>query len=151
MAAPKIFASKIGLIAATVGSAVGLGNVWRFPAEVQEGGGAAFLIIYICCVVLLGIPVMLSEFALGRAGRSDAVGSLKNIGAGRGWQLVGGWAIAASYIILCFYMVVAGWTFEYLWQSISGGLFEHQKPLQPDSTPTSPPKWRPSSQKATIR
>lgn len=123
MAAPKIFASKIGLIAATVGSAVGLGNVWRFPAEVQEGGGAAFLIIYICCVVLLGIPVMLSEFALGRAGRSDAVGSLKNIGAGRGWQLVGGWAIAASYIILCFYMVVAGWTFEYLWQSISGGLF----------------------------
>lgn len=124
MAANKLFASKIGMIAATVGSAVGLGNVWRFPAEVQQGGGAAFLLIYIGCVVLLGIPVMLSEFALGRAGRSDAVGSMRNIGASRRWSSVGGWAIAASYIILCFYMVVAGWTFEYLLQSISGGLFE---------------------------
>lgn len=76
MAAKKMFASKIGMIAATVGSAVGLGNVWRFPAEVQQGGGAAFLLIYICCVMLLGIPVMLSEFALGRAGRSDAIGSI---------------------------------------------------------------------------
>lgn len=124
MASPRIFASKIGLIAATVGSAVGLGNVWRFPAEVQEGGGAAFLIVYIACVIILGIPVMLSEFALGRAGRSDAVGSLRNVGASLPWQAVGGWAIAASYIILCFYMVVAGWTFEYLWQSVSGGLFD---------------------------
>lgn len=124
MAAKKLFASKIGMIAATVGSAVGLGNVWRFPAEVQQGGGAAFLLIYIGCVMLLGIPVMLSEFALGRAGRSDAVGSMRNVGATRKWSFVGGWAILASYIILCFYMVVAGWTFEYLWQSVSGGLFD---------------------------
>lgn len=124
MAAKKMFASKIGMIAATVGSAVGLGNVWRFPAEVQQGGGAAFLLIYICCVMLLGIPVMLSEFALGRAGRSDAIGSMRNVGASRKWRAVGGWAIAASYIILCFYMVVAGWTFEYLCQSVSGGLFD---------------------------
>lgn len=76
MAKKVTFGSKIGLIAATVGSAVGLGNIWRFPAETQENGGAAFLIIYIGCVLVLGIPVMLTEFSIGRAGGSDAVGSL---------------------------------------------------------------------------
>lgn len=121
--ASKLFASKIGLIAATVGSAVGLGNIWRFPAEAQEGGGAAFLIIYIGCIFLLGIPVMLSEFVLGRSGQSDAVGSLRNIGAGKGWQAVGAWAILASYLILSFYMVVSGWAIEYFMQSVSGNLF----------------------------
>lgn len=121
--AKNLFSSKIGIIAATVGSAVGLGNVWRFPAEAQEGGGAAFLVIYIGCIILLGIPVMLSEFALGRAGRSDIVGSLHNIGAGRGWQAVGAWAILASYLILCFYMVVSGWALEYFIQSATGSLF----------------------------
>ena len=121
--ASKLFASKIGLIAATVGSAVGLGNIWRFPAETQEGGGAAFLIIYIGCIFILGIPVMLSEFVLGRSGQSDAVGSLRNIGAGKGWQTVGAWAILASYLILSFYMVVSGWALEYFMQSVSCNLF----------------------------
>lgn len=118
------FGSKIGLIAATVGSAVGLGNVWRFPAEAQANGGAAFLIVYIACVFLLGVPVMVSEFALGRAGRSDAVGAFKNLGAARPWWGVGVLAVCASYLILCFYMVVAGWTFEYLWGSVGGALYE---------------------------
>lgn len=118
------FGSKIGLIAATVGSAVGLGNVWRFPAEAQANGGAAFLIVYIACVFILGVPVMVSEFALGRAGRSDAIGSFKNIGAPKPWWIVGGLAICASYMILCFYMVVAGWTIEYLWSSITGSLYD---------------------------
>lgn len=118
------FGSKIGLIAATVGSAVGLGNVWRFPAEAQANGGAAFLIVYIACVFILGVPVMVSEFALGRAGRSDAIGSFKNIGAPKPWWVVGGLAICASYMILCFYMVVAGWTIEYLWSSLTGSLYD---------------------------
>ncbi len=123
MAKKAQFSSKIGLIAATVGSAVGLGNIWRFPAEAQANGGAAFLIVYVICVFLLGIPVMIAEFSLGRAGRSDAVGVFKNLGASRKWWVAGGLAILASYLILCFYMVVAGWTFEYLWQSITGGLY----------------------------
>lgn len=118
------FASKLGLIAATVGSAVGLGNIWRFPAETQANGGAAFVLLYVGCVFLLGIPVMLAEFTLGRAGRSDAVGAFKNLGAAKGWQGVGALAILASYLILMFYMVVAGWTLEYLWESLTGGLFE---------------------------
>lgn len=124
MAKKVQFTSKIGMIAATVGSAVGLGNIWRFPAEVQANGGAAFLAVYILCVLILGVPVMLSEFALGRAGRSDAVGVFKRLGAAKAWWGVGVLAIVASYLILSFYMVVAGWTFEYLWQSITGGLFE---------------------------
>lgn len=118
------FKSKFGLIAATVGSAVGLGNIWRFPAEAQANGGGAFLIVYIICVFLLGIPVMVSEFAVGRGGASDAVGAFKNLGAKRPWWLVGGLGVLASYLILCFYMVVAGWTFEYLWQSITNGLYQ---------------------------
>lgn len=120
---PK-FASKIGMIAATVGSAVGLGNVWRFPAEVQANGGAVFLFIYIICIFLLGIPVMTAEFALGRGGESDATGAFRNVTPGRkGWWLTGLLAILASYLILSFYMVVSGWTFEYLIQSITGGLY----------------------------
>ena len=77
MSSKREFASKIGLIAATVGSAIGLGNVWRFPAETQANGGAAFLLIYIACVLLLGVPVMLAEFSLGRSGRSDAIGAFR--------------------------------------------------------------------------
>lgn len=124
MAKKAEFASRLGLIAATVGSAVGLGNVWRFPAEAQANGGAAFLVVYILCVALLGIPVMLAEFALGRAGRSDAIGVFINLKSSKKWLLVGGMAILASYMILWFYMVVAGWTFEYFWQSLTGVLYE---------------------------
>lgn len=118
------FASKIGIIAATVGSAVGLGNIWRFPAEVQANGGAIFLLIYIGCVFLLGIPVMTAEFALGRGGESDAVGVFSHVTPARkNWRLAGLLAIISSYLILSFYMVVSGWTFEYLIQSVTGGLY----------------------------
>ena len=82
MAKKAQFATKIGLVAATVGSAIGLGNVWRFPAVTQENGGAAFLLLYVVCVLLLGIPVMLGEMSLGRGGRSDAVGVFKRLTPG---------------------------------------------------------------------
>lgn len=118
------FGSRCGLIAATVGSAVGLGNIWRFPAETQANGGAAFLLVYILCVLVLGIPVMLAEFSLGRGGQSDAVGVFRRFSPRSKWWVAGGLSILASYIICCFYMVVAGWTLEYLWQSITGELFE---------------------------
>lgn len=118
------FGSKVGLIAATVGSAVGLGNVWRFPAEAQANGGAAFLLIYIVCVAVLGIPVMLSEFSLGRGTGRDAVASFQKLAPRRKWWIGGALATLASYLILSFYIVVAGWTLEYLWMSITGGLYE---------------------------
>lgn len=118
------FISKIGLIAATVGSAIGLGNVWRFPAETQTNGGAAFLLLYIVCVLLIGVPVMLAEFSIGRGGHSDAIGSFKNLSPGKKWWITGAVAGLASYLICIFYMVVAGWTLEYLWASVQGGLFD---------------------------
>lgn len=118
------FGSRLGLIAATVGSAVGLGNVWRFPAETQANGGAAFLLVYIGCVLVLGIPVMLAEFALGRGGQSDAVGVFRRFSPKGKWWGAGLLAIIASYIICCFYMVVAGWTLEYFLQSITGNLYD---------------------------
>ena len=136
------FASKIGLVAATVGSAVGLGNVWRFPAEAQANGGAAFLLVYILCVFLLGIPVMIAEFSLGRAGGSDAVGSFKNLGAKRGWWTVGALSVLASYAILCFYMVVTGWTFEYLVQSVTGYLYEPVNVAKPLGSTLSDSAWQ---------
>lgn len=117
------FSSRLGVIAATVGSAIGLGNIWRFPGETQANGGAAFLFIYILCVFLLGVPVMLAELSLGRAGRSDSVGNFKNLTPGKRWWLVGVIGLLSSYLILSFYMVVAGWTIEYLFDSLSGDLY----------------------------
>lgn len=118
------FKSKLGLIAATVGSAVGLGNIWRFPAEVQAGGGAAFLLAYVLCVCLLGIPVMVAEFSLGRAGRTDAIGAFARVTPRRArWRAVGALSVLTSVLIAVFYMVVTGWTIEYLWQSLSGNLY----------------------------
>ena len=124
MANKNEFATKIGLLAATVGSAIGLGNVWRFPAETQANGGAAFLLLYAVCVLLLGVPVMLSEFALGRGGRSDSIGVFRKLSPNSSWWIIGLLAIIASYIITSYYMVVAGWTLEYLWHSITGGLYD---------------------------
>lgn len=118
------FASKLGIIATTVGSAVGLGNVWRFPAEVQSNGGAAFLLVYFLCVLLLGIPVMLCEFSLGRAGGMDAVNSFRKLTPDKPWWITGVLGILASYLIFSFYLVVAGWTFEYMIQSITGQLYQ---------------------------
>jgi len=118
------FATKLGLIAATVGSAVGLGNVWRFPAETQSNGGSAFLLLYGICVLILGIPVMLAEFSLGRGSRSDAIGAFVKLAPRKKWWLIGLLAVLASYLILCYYMVVAGWTLEYLVESITGGLYD---------------------------
>lgn len=123
MANTSEFSSKIGIIAATVGSAVGLGNVWRFPAETQTHGGAAFLLVYVICVILFGIPVMLGEFSIGRAGKSDAIDSYKKLSPGQPWWISGFLGILCSYLILTFYMVVSGWTLEYLYQSVSGELF----------------------------
>lgn len=117
------FSTKIGLIAATVGSAVGLGNVWRFPAETQANGGGAFLLVYLLCILLLGIPVMLGEFAIGRNGGTDAIGAYKKIAPRSRWWIVGGMGILASYMILCYYTVVTGWTLEYLVNSVTGDLY----------------------------
>jgi len=130
------FSSKLGVIAATVGSAIGLGNVWRFPAEAQANGGAAFLLIYIICVFILGVPMMLAEFSLGRAGGSDSVGNFKNLTPKSKWWIAGTLGLIASYLILSFYMVVAGWTIEYMFDSITGDLYNGYVPASNNQNAT---------------
>ena len=124
MSQKATFTSKLGVIAATVGSAVGLGTVWRFPNEVQSNGGSVFLITYLLCVLLVGIPVMLAEFSVGRGSGSDAIGAYRKLTPRRPWWIVGVISVLAPYLIMMYYMVVAGWTLQYLWMSLSGALFD---------------------------
>ena len=117
------FASKLGIILATAGSAVGLGNVWRFPFMAGHNGGAAFILLYFACIFLLGIPGMLSEFIIGRHSQANAARAYHRISGGqRLWQLVGYLGILTSMIILGFYAVVAGWCLQYLYASVLGHL-----------------------------
>jgi NSS family neurotransmitter:Na+ symporter len=108
----------LGVIATTVGSAVGLGNIWRFPYEAGVHGGCAFLLIYICFILILGIPVICAEFIIGRKTGRNISGAFRVLTRGRFWRLISAIGITAGLVILSFYSVVAGWTMEYIWQSI---------------------------------
>lgn len=116
------FGSKIGIVLATAGSAVGLGNIWRFPSQVGENGGAAFILIYIMCVIFLGLPVMVSEFLIGRHSHSNTAEAYQQLAPGTHWKWVGYLGVACAFIILGYYGVVAGWTLEYTFASITGAL-----------------------------
>lgn len=112
------FASKIGIVLATAGSAVGLGNIWRFPYEAGQNGGGAFLLIYILCIAMLGLPCMLSEFILGRHAGANATRAY----GGMPWKLTGYLGVFTGFIIMGFYSVVAGWTLQYTYASLRGHL-----------------------------
>lgn len=116
------FTSKFGVIAAAAGSAVGLGNIWRFPLVTTQNGGGAFLMLYVGFILVIGIPVMLSEFSIGRRAQLNAFGSFKKLAPKTPWYLVGFLGILTAFAILAFYSTVAGWTLEYLVQAISGKL-----------------------------
>ena len=116
------FGSKIGIILASAGSAVGLGNIWRFPCEVGENGGAAFILVYILCVMFLGIPVMVSEFLIGRRSRANTGGAYEVLAPGTHWKWVGMMGVVTAFLILGYYGVVAGWTLEYMVSSATGRL-----------------------------
>lgn len=116
------FSGKLGIVLATAGSAVGLGNVWRFPYMAGENGGAAFFLLYIGCIMMLGIPGMVSEFIIGRHARANAASAYDKLSNGRPWRLVGYLGILTSIIILGFYAVVAGWCLQYFFTSIAGQL-----------------------------
>lgn len=112
------FVTKTGVIAATVGSAVGLGNIWRFPYEAGVHGGGAFLIIYMVCVFVIGVPVMVAEFVVGRGTHKNALGAFRELAPRSPLRAVAYVGIGASLMILSFYSVVAGWIMEYLYQSV---------------------------------
>lgn len=111
------FGSKIGAILASAGSAVGLGNIWRFPYETGEHGGAAFILIYLVCVLIMGMPVMISEFLIGRHSRANTAGAYKLLAPHTPWRWVGFLGVTTGFLILSYYSVVAGWTLEYTLQA----------------------------------
>lgn len=117
------FGSKMGVLAAAVGSAVGLGNIWRFTYVVGQYGGAAFILVYLICVVVIGIPVMLIEFSLGRRAGTNAAQVFRMKKTKFPWQAGGYLAVATSFIILSFYAIIAGWLFSYIGRSLTGHLF----------------------------
>ncbi len=122
------FGSQLGVILASAGSAVGLGNIWRFPTEVGRGGGAAFILIYLGFIFLLAMPVMLSEFVIGRSARSNAIGAFQRLSPGKPWIAAGIMGVLGGFLVLSFYSVVAGWTLYYTVASAAGQLMSDGQP-----------------------
>ncbi len=123
------FGSKFGVIAAAAGSAIGLGNIWRFPYVAGENGGAAFLLVYLFFILVIGLPVMLSEFTIGRRARLNPFGAFKKLSPGKPWYLVGFMGVVAAFVILAFYGTVAGWTLEYIANALTNS-FEGKSATQ---------------------
>ncbi|HPC99540.1 MAG TPA: sodium-dependent transporter, partial [Bacteroidales bacterium] len=116
------FSTNFGAIAAIAGSAIGLGNIWRFPYVTGENGGGAFLFIYLIFIVSIGVPVMISEFIIGRSTQRNPYGAFRLLAPGKPWFLIGLMGVLAAFFILSFYTTVAGWTLEYFYQSVTGNL-----------------------------
>ncbi|HLU79284.1 MAG TPA: sodium-dependent transporter [Burkholderiaceae bacterium] len=114
------FTSTLGVLAATLGSAVGLGNIWKFPALTGANGGAGFLLVYLFATLLVGLPVMIAEITLGRRARANPIAALKGMAPGRPWWLVGVSGMVAAFMIMAFYSEVVAWVFAYVWKSLEG-------------------------------
>ncbi len=114
------FGSKLGMILATAGSAVGLGNIWRFPYMTGQNGGAVFILIYIICVLMLGVPCMVNEFIIGRHGTSNAARAYAHASGGTSWRYVGYMGVLTGFLITGYYAVVAGWCLQYIFASLMG-------------------------------
>ncbi len=127
MVAPKeTWSGHLGFILATIGSAVGLGSIWKFPYEVGSNGGSAFVLFYLAGLALVVVPLMFAEFAIGRRGGGDAATSIAAVTAGHGapvrWAWLGVLGIAAGLLILSFYSVIGGWTIAYAVETALDGL-----------------------------
>ncbi len=110
--------SRLGFILAAAGSAIGLGNIWRYPYVTGENGGAAFVLLYVGCVLLVGLPVLIAELSLGRHTTLNPVGAFKKLSTSKAWPLVGYLGVITGAGILSFYLVVAGWTLGYIVRTI---------------------------------
>ena len=113
--------SRIGFILAAAGSAVGLGNIWKFPYLAGETGGAAFVLLYLACIIILGLPIMIAEIVIGRHTEKDPVGAFRLIGGGR-WTIVGYMGVLTGFFIMTYYSVVGGWTLGYIVKSATGAI-----------------------------
>ena len=117
------FTSNIGAILAAAGGAVGLGNIWRYPYMLGQNGGGAFLLVNMFFVLMIGIPLMMSEFVIGRRTQSNVVGAYRKMSPDhKGWTVLGYFGIIAAVLIYAFYSVVAGWTLNYIVMASTGHL-----------------------------
>ncbi|GAK04263.1 sodium-dependent transporter [Geomicrobium sp. JCM 19037] len=124
--------TKVGFILAAVGSAVGLGNIWRFPYITGEYGGGSFLLVYLLCIALIGLPVIIAEFSIGKRGQLDAVGSYRKTAPSKPW-VIGGWlAVATSFLIVSFYAVITGWVLHFMFGYLTGSIQQVETGGAPD-------------------
>lgn len=121
-----LWASRMGFVLAASGSAIGLGNVWKFPYITGQNGGGAFVLIYLVCIFIVGLPIMLAEFTLGRKTNLNPVGAFKTLEPKSPWVGVGYMGVVAGFLILSFYGVVGGWTLAYIVKSFSQSVLEFQ-------------------------
>ncbi len=125
----ELWSGRLGFILSNIGAAIGLGSIWKFPYEVGTNGGGAFIFFYVLGLALIVFPLMLVEFAIGRQGRSDAIGSIAAVAAGNGasksWGAIGAIGIATSFLVLSFYSVIGGWSLYYVAAIIFQGLSGH--------------------------
>lgn len=120
--------SRLGFILAAAGSAIGLGNVWRFPTMAGKSGGAAFVLIYLLCVLFIGLPVLLAELTVGRCTQKNPVGAFERLAPETGWKGVGALGVLTGVVILSYYSVVAGWTIGYIFETLAGTFNDIQSP-----------------------
>ena len=125
-----LWGSKIGFIAAAAGSAIGLGNIWRFPYLAGENGGAAFVFLYLFCILLIGFPVMLAAISMGRSAQRSIVGSFKTLAPDSNWKYVGILGVITGFAILSFYSIVAGYTMGYIFKTVLGSFNNIQNAQQ---------------------
>lgn len=120
--------SKTGFILAAAGSAIGLGNIWKFPYIAGENGGASFIIIYLICIAIIGLPVLIAEILIGRTTQRDPVGAFHKLSNSKFWASVGGMGIVGGFLILSFYAVIAGWALGYVVEALKGNFFNFSEP-----------------------
>ncbi len=121
--------SKIGFVLAAAGSAIGLGNIWKFPYIAGENGGASFVLVYLICIAVIGLPVLIAEILIGRTTQRNPVGAFYKLSKSKFWASLGGMGVVAGFLILSFYAIIAGWAIGYIIESINGNFF-----LWPDPT-----------------
>ncbi|HSP01179.1 MAG TPA: sodium-dependent transporter, partial [Thioalkalivibrio sp.] len=118
------WSSKLVFVLAATGSAVGLGNIWRFPYIAGEHGGGAFVMVYLLCILLIGLPIMMAEILIGRRGRQSPINTMVSLareeGLSRAWGLMGWLGVIAGFLILSYYSVIAGWALSYVFRAGTG-------------------------------
>ena len=120
MANREHWGSKIGFVLAASGSAIGLGNIWKFPYIAGENGGAAFIFVYLICIAIVGLPVVIAEILMGRTTQRNPVGAFRALSGSKFWATIGGIGVLAGFIILSFYAVIAGWSLGYMIEALQG-------------------------------